>query len=84
MAFRYEDSFGGKLVEAYERLLLDAMTEDRTLFTRADGIERLWEVVEPVLVEPPPLESYAPGSWGPGSIHDLVAPRRWHLPADHL
>ena len=83
MAFRYEDSFGGKLVEAYERLLLDAMTGDRTLFTRADGIERLWEVVEPVLLAPPPLEGYAPGSWGPDSIHDLVAPRRWHLPTDH-
>lgn len=83
MEFRYEDSFGGRLVEAYERLLHDALVGDHTLFTRADGIERLWEVVAPVLDDPPALERYAPGSWGPERVHELVAPRRWHLPAAH-
>jgi glucose-6-phosphate 1-dehydrogenase len=83
MEFRYEGSFGGELVEAYERLLHDAMLGDHTLFTRADGIERLWEVVTPVLDDPPALDRYVPGSWGPERVHELIAPRRWHLPAGH-
>ena len=53
---------------------------DRTLFTRADGIERLWEVSAPVLEERPPVLPYAPGSWGPDGIDALIAPDRWHLP----
>jgi glucose-6-phosphate 1-dehydrogenase len=83
MEFRYADSFGAPLIEAYERLIHDALIGDRTLFTRADGVERLWEVVAPVLAEPPPAERYAQGSWGPERVHELIAPRRWHLPADH-
>ena len=59
------------------------MIGDKTLFTRADGIERLWEVVAPVLADPPPIESYPQGSWGPDPVHELIAPRRWHLPAGH-
>jgi glucose-6-phosphate 1-dehydrogenase len=83
MDFRYEESFSEKLIEAYERLIHDAMAGDRTLFTRADGIERLWAVVEPVLADPPTAEPYAQGSWGPDRVHELIAPRRWHLPASH-
>jgi glucose-6-phosphate 1-dehydrogenase len=56
------------------------MIGDRTLFTRADGVERLWEVAAPLLESPPALQPYPPGSWGPDSIHDLIAPRHWHLP----
>ncbi|MFN8126932.1 MAG: glucose-6-phosphate dehydrogenase [Candidatus Nanopelagicales bacterium] len=68
------------VLEAYERLILDAMRGDRTLFTAADGIERLWEVSTPLLDAPPPVRMYAPGSWGPNSIHQLVAPASWRLP----
>jgi glucose-6-phosphate 1-dehydrogenase len=70
----------GDVLEAYERLILDAMRGDRTLFTTADGIERLWEVSTALLESPPPVRSYAPGSWGPNAIHQLVAPYAWRLP----
>ena len=53
------------VLEAYERLIHDAMTGDHTLFTTADGIERLWEISAPLLEDPSPLHAYAPGSWGP-------------------
>jgi glucose-6-phosphate 1-dehydrogenase len=75
-----ELDIGGDTLEAYERLLLDAMAGDHTLFTTAEGIERLWEVSVPLLEDPPPVDLYAPGSWGPGSIRDLIAPNRWRLP----
>ena len=79
--FDYEDSFSvANQLEAYERLIHDAMVGDNTLFTRADGIERLWEVSMPLLDGGPSVEPYAPGSWGPDSVHDLVAPRGWHPP----
>jgi glucose-6-phosphate 1-dehydrogenase len=68
------------VLEAYERLILDAMRGDRTLFTSAEGIERLWEISTPLLEAPPPVRSYAPGSWGPNAIHQLVAPYAWRLP----
>ena len=70
----------GDVLEAYERLILDAMRGDRTLFTTAEGIERLWQVSTPLLEAPPPVRFYAPGSWGPNAIHQLVAPRAWRLP----
>ena len=70
----------GDVLEAYERLILDAMRGDRTLFTTAEGIERLWEVSMPLLEAPPPVRLYAPGTWGPKSVHQLVAPQAWRLP----
>jgi glucose-6-phosphate 1-dehydrogenase len=70
----------GDVLEAYERLILDAMRGDHTLFTTAEGIERLWEVSTPLLESPPPVRLYPPGSWGPKSIHQLVAPHAWRLP----
>jgi glucose-6-phosphate 1-dehydrogenase len=70
----------GDVLEAYERLILDAMRGDHTLFTTAEGIERLWQVSAPLLEAPPPVRSYAPGSWGPTAIHQLIAPRAWRLP----
>ena len=70
----------GEVLEAYERLILDAMRGDRTLFTTADGIERLWQVSQPLLESPPPVRLYEPGSWGPKSIHQLIAPHAWRLP----
>jgi glucose-6-phosphate 1-dehydrogenase len=70
----------GEVLEAYERLILDAMRGDHTLFTTADGIERLWEVSIPVLEAPPPVRLYEIGSWGPKSVHQLIAPHAWRLP----
>ena len=81
MDFAYGDGDG--LLEAYERLIYDALIGDKTLFTRADGIERLWEVVQPVLDAPSKAIPYQPGTWGPSEANDLIAPWRWHLPADH-
>jgi glucose-6-phosphate 1-dehydrogenase len=74
----------GDVLEAYERLILDAMRGDRTLFTTADGIERLWEVSIPLLEAPPPVRMYAPGSWGPNAIHQLIAPHAWRLPFERV
>jgi glucose-6-phosphate 1-dehydrogenase len=86
MTFRYADSFpAAHGLEGYERLLLDAMRGDQTLFTRADGIERLWEISAPLLDDPPPVQPYPPGSWGPQPALDhLAAPHRWHLPGAQL
>jgi glucose-6-phosphate 1-dehydrogenase len=75
-----DTGFIGDVLEAYERLILDAMRGDRTLFTTAEGIERLWEVSAALLEAPPPVRLYAPGSWGPNAIHQLIAPRAWRLP----
>ncbi len=68
------------VLEAYERLILDSFRGDHTLFTTAEGIESLWERSIPLLEDPPPVKPYAPGSWGPNAIHQLVAPNAWRLP----
>jgi glucose-6-phosphate 1-dehydrogenase len=70
----------GDVLEAYERLIHDAMSGDHTLFTTAEGIERLWELSTPLLEDLPPVRPYAPGSWGPNAIHQLIAPYAWRLP----
>ncbi|HUH06891.1 MAG TPA: glucose-6-phosphate dehydrogenase [Egibacteraceae bacterium] len=80
MRYSYSEAANGKLVDAYERLLHDALIGDRTLFTRADGIERTWELVQDLIDRPPPLGAYEQGSWGPERAADLIAPRRWYLP----
>ncbi len=67
-------------LEAYERLLRDAMNGDHTLFTSAEGIESLWEASAPLLEAPPEVHQYPPDSWGPAEIHELVAPHAWRLP----
>ena len=76
----HDTGLGGDVLEAYERLILDAMRGDHTLFTTAEGIERLWEVSAPLLESPPPVRFYSPGSWGPNAIHQLIAPHAWRLP----
>jgi glucose-6-phosphate 1-dehydrogenase len=68
------------VLEAYERLIHDAMSGDQTLFTNAEGIERLWEVSQPLLDDPPEVQLYRAGSWGPPAIQELIAPRSWRLP----
>ncbi len=81
MTFRYEDSFAAdNQLEAYERLIHDAMIGDGTLFTQASGIERLWEVSMPALENPNPVIPYAQGTWGPEEATELVAPFGWRLP----
>jgi glucose-6-phosphate 1-dehydrogenase len=76
----HDTSYVGEVLEAYERLILDAMRGDHTLFNTAEGIERLWEVSAGLQENPPPVRPYAPGSWGPNAVHQLIAPRAWRLP----
>ena len=76
MHFDYDESFMSAPAEAYERLLLDAMEGDATLFTRADEIERSWEIVSNILPKWAP-EPYPAGTWGPPSADELIAPRNW-------
>ncbi len=87
MDFRYGTAFGSNTPEAYERLLLDAMRGDATLFTRRDEVEEQWSYMDAVFDgwraeanAPPPL--YGSGSWGPEQADDLLARdgRRWRKP----
>jgi glucose-6-phosphate 1-dehydrogenase len=81
MQFAMHETKNSKLVlEAYERLIHDALRGDHTLFTTAAGVERLWEISEPLLDDPPPVRAYGVGTWGPNAIHQLIAPRAWRLP----
>ena len=75
-----ETERAGEVLEAYERLILDAIQGNRTLFTTAEGIERLWEISQPLLDDPAPVRAYPPGTWGPNAVHQLIAPRGWRLP----
>ncbi|MBS42847.1 MAG: glucose-6-phosphate dehydrogenase [Nocardioides sp.] len=69
-------------LEAYERLLLEVLRGDRTLFTRADEVDRLWEVCQPLLDDAPEVKPYAPGSWGPEEA--LALPKGgWRLGSEH-
>jgi glucose-6-phosphate 1-dehydrogenase len=84
MEFRYADSFGKTAIpEAYERLLLDTITGDASLFTRADEVETAWGLIDPILqgweAQKQPLASYKPGSWGPKEAEELLAKenRKW-------
>ena len=76
------------LLEAYERLIYDAMSGDHTLFSSAEGIESLWERSQPLLENPPPVRPYPPGSWGPerdppaDRARRLAAPVRARLAHD--
>ena len=78
MRFSYADSFGGaeQALDAYERLIHDVMVGDRTLFTSSDAIERLWEISEPVLARPAPVDPLRAGLLGPGGDRraDRAAP----------
>jgi len=70
MHFRYSTTFGSNTPEAYERLILDAMVGDSTLFIRGDETEASWKLVTPVLEHwkecgAEGLAEYAAGSWGP-------------------
>jgi glucose-6-phosphate 1-dehydrogenase len=68
-------------LDAYERLLVDAMAGDAMLFAREDGVEAAWQVVQPILDDSTPVREYAPGTWGPGEADALTADvGGWHAP----
>ena len=72
---------GGEGPTPYEVLLEAAMDGDSTRFTRQDGVEETWRVMQPLLDAPPPVHKYAPGSWGPKEADDLVKDYGgWHEP----
>ena len=64
----------GAEMDAYERLLGDAMRGDATLFAREDSVEEAWRIVEPVLGQKVPVHDYEPGTWGPPGEEDVVSP----------
>jgi glucose-6-phosphate 1-dehydrogenase len=68
-------------MEAYERVLSDAIAGDATLFARQDYVEEAWRIVDPVLRQGSPLHSYEPNTWGPIELDQRLAPRGgWHNP----
>jgi glucose-6-phosphate 1-dehydrogenase len=86
MEFHYEDSFGKTAIpESYERLLLDALSGDASLFTRADEVETAWALIDPIIEawdtsgKKQPLVFYEPRSWGPSEADELLAKdkRKW-------
>src|SRR5215210_6719093 len=84
MDFRYNASFGVESPEAYERLLLDAMLGDSTLFTRSDEVETSWSLITPIhqgwdAASPPDFPNYEAGSWGPKEADKLLgrSGRKW-------
>ena len=72
----------GDEMDAYERLLGDAMMGDAMLFAREDGVEAAWAIVQPILGNVAPLHEYEPGSWGPPEAEALAADvGGWHSPS---
>jgi len=86
MDFTYMSSFLVETPEAYERLLLDCMIGDPTLFTRADEVEAAWTFIDPIEAawrdDRPSLSMYPAGTWGPESAEELIHAdgREWHRP----
>jgi glucose-6-phosphate 1-dehydrogenase len=89
MDFSYGTSFADDLPDAYERLLLDVMLGDPTLFPRWDEVEQAWQAVQPILdrwaeAPPPDFPNYEAGSWSPKAANELIARgrpgRRWRRP----
>jgi glucose-6-phosphate 1-dehydrogenase len=71
---------GNNEVDAYERVLTDAMTGDRTLFAREDYIEEAWRIVDPVIQAGTDLHEYDPGTWGPKEVARVTPAGGWHDP----
>lgn len=78
LSFRFRDKFAGPMPEAYQRLLLDAINGDASLFARADEVEAAWSIVDPIqaawdAAAQPPLLPYEPGEWGPVEATEWMA-----------
>ena len=77
LAFDYSENHDGSLPEAYERLLLDVMRGDSTLFMRSDEVEAAWRIMDPILKawqerdQRIPMHFYSPGTWGPLAADEL-------------
>ena len=71
---------GAEEMDAYERVLGDAMTGDATLFAREDYVEEAWRIVDPVLKAGPAIREYEPNTWGPGEVKHLTPPGGWQNP----
>jgi glucose-6-phosphate 1-dehydrogenase len=71
---------GAGEMDAYERVLGDAMKGDATLFAREDSVEEAWRIVDPALAATTPLHAYAPHTWGPAEAQSLAPPGGWHDP----
>jgi glucose-6-phosphate 1-dehydrogenase len=67
-------------MDAYERVLTDAMEGDATVFSREDYVEEAWRIVDPVLKASTPVHTYEPGTWGPAEAERLAPPGGWHNP----
>ena len=70
----------GQEMEAYERLLGDAMKGDATHFAREDTVEEAWRIVEPILGDATPIHEYEPGTWGPTETEEITPPGGWRDP----
>ena len=80
MTSSYEDSFArSNALEGYERLILLAMLGDKSLFTRADGIERVWEISRAAADVSPAGGAVRAGHLGARRVDKLIAPYHWHL-----
>jgi glucose-6-phosphate 1-dehydrogenase len=82
MDFDYAEAFGERPPESYERLILDVMLGDQTLFPREDALDETWRFIEPLLHAQLPLRDYAPGGWGPVEADALLESegRSWRQP----
>jgi glucose-6-phosphate 1-dehydrogenase len=67
-------------MDAYERVLGDAMEGDATLFARQDYVEEAWRIVDPVLKKATPVYQYEPGTWGPNEVRRVAPAAGWHNP----
>jgi glucose-6-phosphate 1-dehydrogenase len=67
-------------MDAYERVLGDAMAGDATLFAREDYVEEAWRIVDPVLKKDTPVYSYDPKTWGPNEVEQVAPPGGWQNP----
>ncbi len=74
LRFDYEGHFDGSMPDAYQTLLLDVLEGDQTLFVHGEEVEESWRVYAPLLDSPPPVHSYAAGSWGPHAADALAIP----------
>ena len=88
MRFNYHESFSLPIPDAYETLLWDVMSNDATLFMRADQVEAAWKIIMPILEtwpDHPPVDfpNYSSGTWGPAEANGLFDPgHHWPLPIE--